>query len=116
MSKVVKGCHNWKRLQHKGFTDYYDNHDNYDNLYVEKKEGEMMKYLEEAETGSNICLDPLRMNDMFQFVRDLQKDDPVKVLARVYYCGYSIGYRDGQGMMESKHRSEQTGDNDIEVK
>lgn len=76
----------------------------------------MMNYIEEAENGEKICIDPIRVNEVFQMVKDLQKNDPVVTLVRAYYAGYSVGFRDGKGQAEAEHKVEGSDPEPLDVK
>ena len=72
-----------------------------------------MDYLKEAENGERICLDELRVTDVADFVKDLHADPdnyPI-ALCRIYYAGYSMGYKDASGIFEADRRSETDTDN-----
>lgn len=76
-----------------------------------------MDYLKEAENGERICIEELRVLDIAEFIKDLQADPdnyPI-ALARIFYAGYSIGYRDGQAETEADHKADADGSADLEV-
>ena len=78
-----------------------------------------MNYLEEAINGSQICIDELRVSDMVEIFKDYNqhKDtDIVEVLVRVYYAGYSVGFKDATGVMSAKMKADQEGGEDLEIK
>ena len=76
-----------------------------------------MDYLSEAENGEKICLDELRVTDVVEFIRDLKQneDDYPLALCRIYYAGYSMGYKDAMGMNESEKLADQ-GSGTLEIK
>ena len=67
-----------------------------------------MDYLSEAKNGAKICLDELRVSAMMQFFKDLKESngDYVSVFTRIYYAGYSIGFKDAQGISEADRKAE----------
>lgn len=71
-----------------------------------------MNYLEEAKHGEEICLDELRVSDMIEILRDYDQnknEDVCRVLIRVYYAGYSVGYKDATGLMDAKQKADRGG-------
>lgn len=76
----------------------------------------MMDYIKESEIGEKICIDPIRVNEVFQMVKDFQKGDPVVTLVRAYYAGYSVGFRDGKGQAEAEHKGEGADPEPLDVK
>lgn len=75
-----------------------------------------MNYIEEAKNGSDLCIDRLRLLDVIPMITDLEDNDPVQVICRVFYAGYSVGYKDGTGTAEAVKRADQDGSDTIEVK
>lgn len=76
-----------------------------------------MDYLEEAKNGERICVDELRVSDMIEILRDYDQnknEDVCRVLIRVYYAGYSVGYKDAMGLCNAKLKADNGGDG-IEV-
>lgn len=68
-----------------------------------------MNYMNEAIAGAEICdknLSGLKITDMMQMYKDWKSDDPIRVMMRVFYAGYSIGYRDANEL----HDTSQAGD------
>ena len=75
-----------------------------------------MNYYEEAKNGERICVDELRVLDMMEMIRDVErnKEDPTLALMRIYYAGYSVGYKDAIGLVNAKTKADNGGDG-IEV-
>jgi len=67
-----------------------------------------MDYLKEAENGERLCIDELRVTDVVDFIKDLKADQDNYPLAlcRIYYAGYSMGYKDASGILEAEKKSE----------
>lgn len=71
-----------------------------------------MDYLSEAKNGSRICLDELRIDAMTQFLNDLKASngDYISVFTRIYYAGYSVGFKDAQGISEASRKADKDSD------
>jgi len=76
-----------------------------------------MDYLKEAKNGEQICFDELRVSDVAEFVKDLNqsKDDYPLALCRIYYAGYSMGFKDGQAIKDAERRADQEGSEPLDV-
>lgn len=63
-----------------------------------------MNYLQEAENGKRICIDELRISDVAEFIQDINSDPDGYPLAlcRIFYAGYSMGYKDASFLFENK--------------
>lgn len=64
-----------------------------------------MDYMKEALAGAEICeknLNELKVLDMIQMYKDWKSDDPIRGMMRVFYAGYSIGYRDATELHDTK--------------
>lgn len=79
-----------------------------------------MDYLKEAKDGKKLASDrlsDLMINDVMQMFEDLNKNDQVEVICRIFYAGYSTGYKDAIGIINAGIKAnDQDGSDTLEVK